>query len=169
MERQLIKTNLIHPDLLGSCLPIKYNIISLPNIAIDFQFQYFDIPCSYCKVVGAPSYICLTCGKKLCNFTKYTCDSKEHLFDHNVECCGGNGIYLDSMSYSIIIVDRDSDRYKLDIPFYINKFGESVDHKMISREIKMNEKEEINKALNIFINHTWTMLDIYNGDNGFQS
>ena len=154
---------------MGSCLPIKYSFITLPNIAIDFQFKYFDIPCSYCNKTGTPSYICLTCGKKICNFVKYSCDSKDHLPDHNNECGGGNSIYMDSMNYSTIIFDKDCDKFNLDIPLYINKFGESVDSKIINKEIKLNEEDHINKALNIFSNNTWTIFDIYNGDNGFQS
>ena len=51
LKNYLNKNNYIHPNLLGSYMPIKYKFISLPNFAIDFQFKYFDIPCSYCKKV----------------------------------------------------------------------------------------------------------------------
>ena len=43
----------------------------------------------------------------------------------------------------------------MDIPFYVNKFGESIEGNTTSKDIKLNE-EEINKALQIFIDYSWT-------------
>ena len=73
------------------------------------------------------------------------------------------------MNYSTIIFDSDSYKYNLDIPLYVNKFGESVDSQNSTKDIELNEEEEINKALYIFTNKTWEIFNIYNGDNGFQS
>ena len=42
---------------------------------------------------------------------------------------------------------------ELDIPFYVNKFGESNDSNVTTKEIKLNE-DEINKALKILINYS---------------
>ena len=46
------------------------------------------------------------------------------------------------------------DKIEKDIPFYVNKFGESVDNIVTTKDIKLNE-DEIKIALKTFINYSW--------------
>ena len=39
----------LNPSLFGSCLPIVYNFIDLPELAIDFEYEVYDKPCEVCK------------------------------------------------------------------------------------------------------------------------
>ena len=150
----------ISPNLLGSCLPIEYNLINLPSIAIDFQYLYFDIPCAYCKKIGYPSLICLTCGKKMClksqkkDIPFIQCINSNPAINHNEKCGGGRSIYISTYNYKIVLVDDDN-IYETDIPFYVNKFGEGIEENITPKDIKLN-KEEMMNTLNIFINYSWT-------------
>ena len=146
--------------LLGSCLNIEYNLINLPLIAIDFQFLYYDIPCVYCKKIGLPSLICLTCGEKMClksqkkDSPKIQCIVPNPIFEHSEKCGGGRSIFISTNDYKIVLVDCYY-IYETDIPFYVNKFGESIKDKFTSKDIKLNREEIIN-TLQIFINYSWT-------------
>jgi hypothetical protein len=143
----------INPNLLGSCLPITYNFISLPKLALDFQYDFFEIPCSYCGKIGCPSFICLTCKAKICNTEYNKCKGSDLLFDHNRECGMGRSIYINTYNYKIVLMDY-IDKIEKDIPFYVNKFGESVDNIVTTKDIKLNE-DEIKIALKTFINYSW--------------
>jgi len=138
-------------NLLGSCLPISYNFIKLPKYALDFQYLFFDYPCLFCKRIGYPSLICLTCGKKIC---KEPCAVYNPAIEHNIRCGGGRAIFISTANYKVVLIDN---KYinELDIPFYVNKFGESNDSNVTTKEIKLNE-DEINKALKIFVNFSKT-------------
>ena len=125
-------------SLLGSCLPISFNFISLPKYALDFQFLFFEYPCLFCKRIGYPSYICLTCGNKIC---KEPCAVYNPVFEHNMRCGGGRSIFINTGNYKVVMVDNKGPN-ELDIPFYVNKFGESIDSNVTTKEIKLNEDEE---------------------------
>ena len=144
----------INPFLLCSCLPIGYKFINLPLVAIDFQYIIFDFACSYCKSIGYPSFICLTCGKKVCNKKENICKVNSPIIKHNEECGGGRSIFINTFNYKVILVEKNN-IYNIDIPLYVNKFGESIESNTTNKTYKLN-KEEINKALEIFINYSWT-------------
>jgi hypothetical protein len=149
-DKQILNT--YNPsNLLGSCLPISYNFINLPKYALDFQYLFFDYPCLFCKRIGYPSLICLTCGKKIC---KEPCAVYNPIVEHNIRCGGGRSIFINTANYKVVLIDN---KYinELDIPFYVNKFGESNDSNVTTKEIKLNE-DEINKALKIFVNFSKT-------------
>lgn len=142
-------------SLLGSCLPISFNFISLPKYALDFQFLFFEYPCLFCKRIGYPSYICLTCGNKIC---KEPCAVYNPVFEHNMRCGGGRSIFINTGNYKVVMVDNKGPN-ELDIPFYVNKFGESIDSNVTTKEIKLNE-DEMNKALAIFVNFSKNKLHL---------
>ena len=148
------KLNYISIKLLGSCLPLEYKFINLQKLAIDFQYYFFDIQCNYCKKIGVPSYVCLTCGKKICNTYEVDCKVKKPIIEHNEECGGGRSIFINTSNYKATLVYK-SIIYQMDIPFYANKFGECIDNNITGKDIKLNE-EEIKKAIKIFINYSWT-------------
>ena len=141
----------INPKLLGSCLPISYSFINLPKLAIDLQYSFFEVPCSYCKKIGCPSFICLTCRAKICNLTYNQC--KGSLYLHNQECGKQRSIFISTYNYKIVLMSF-SDKIEKDIPLYVNKFGESIDNNNVtSNDIRLNE-EEIKVALKTFINYS---------------
>ena len=148
----------ISPYLLASCLPFNYNFIKLPIRAIDFQFDYFNVSCSYCNEHGYPFLLCLTCEKKICNIEENMCHDLNLIMKHNEECGGGRSIYLNNLNYKIVLIDKNS-KFEVDIPFYVNKFGESIDSNVTSKDIILNE-EEIKKALKLFINYSWTNISL---------
>ena len=145
----------ISPFLLCSCLPIEYKFTILPSIAIDFQYIFFDFPCIYCKQIGYPSFICLTCGKKICNIKKNKCRAMNPIIEHNEKCGGGRSIFINTFNYTVVLVENNNRVYKSDIHLYVNKFGESIENNTTNKTIKLN-KEEIKNALRIFINFSWT-------------
>ena len=153
-EYNINVTKFISPNLLGSCLPIEYNFINLQSFAIDFQYHFFEIPCRYCRKIGYPSLVCLTCGKKICNTKEIPCYVMNPIVEHNDECGGGRNIFINTVNYKAVLMDN---KYicEIDIPFYVNKFGECIDSNATTKDIKLNE-EEIKKALKTFINYTWT-------------
>ena len=155
MKQRITPYKYISPYLLGSCLSIEYQFINLCPLALDFQFLFFEIPCIFCKKCGYPSFICLTCGKKLCNQKESKCTIPFPLIEHNTKCGGGRSIYINTFNYKAVLVDYNNEKYELDIPFYSNKFGEIVDDYTTSKDIKLN-KDEIYNALKIFINYSWT-------------
>ena len=146
--------NYINPLLLCSCIPIEYKFINLPLVALDFQYIIFDFACSYCKSKGYPSFICLTCGKKVCNKKDNICKVNNPIIKHNEDCGGGRSIFINTYNYKVILVENNN-IYDSDIPLYVNKFGESIESNTTNKTYKLN-REEINKALEVFINYSWT-------------
>ena len=53
------------------------------------------------------------------------------------------------------MVENNNRVYESDIPLYVNKFGESIESNTTNKTYKLN-REEINKALDVFINYSWT-------------
>lgn len=145
----------IEPHLLCSCLPIEYNFIKLPFSALDFQYIFFNVPCCYCKKIGYSSFICLTCGKKVCNSKYIKCKDLFPIFKHNEECGGGRSIFINTYNYKVNLIDNINNIYESDISLYTNKFGENPDNRTTSKTIKLNQ-EEIKKSLDKFINFSWT-------------
>jgi len=149
-DKQILNT--YNPsNLLGSCLSISYNFIIFPKYALDFQYLFFEYPCLYCNRIGYPSLVCLTCGKKIC---KEPCAVYKPIVEHNLRCGGGRSIFIDTANYKVVLIDNKFIN-ELDIPFYVNKFGESNDSNVTTKEIKLNE-DEVNKALKIFVNFSRT-------------
>ena len=55
----------LSPSLFGSCLPCIFKFIDLPELAIDFEYNSYNLLCQICKVRGKRALICLDCGKKV--------------------------------------------------------------------------------------------------------
>ena len=147
------KKQFINPNLLCSCLPIIYNFIELPKFALDFQYNFFNVPCYSCERIGCPSLICLTCKTKICCTKEDICGYFDLFLDHNDECGGGRSIYISSDNYKIMLMN-DEGFLEMEIPLYVNKFGESIDGYITSKDIILNE-EEIKMAFKSFINYSW--------------
>ena len=58
---------ILSPSLFGSCLPAIFKFIELPELAIDFEYNIYNLPCEICKEIGKRALICLDCGKKVCD------------------------------------------------------------------------------------------------------
>ena len=82
------------------------------------------------------------------------CTVSNPIIKHTEECGGGRSIFINTFNYKVILVENIN-IYESDIPLYVNKFGESIDGNTSNKTYKLN-KGEIKKALEIFINYSWT-------------
>ena len=146
--------------MFGSCLPIIYNFINLPKTAIDLEYEFYNIPCEYCKEIGKNSLICLDCGKKVCDSRK--CFSKVVIgnvpvpgfIEHCRKCGGGRSAFLQTSDCSVLFV---SNRvvFKKFIPLYVNEFGEGITKRKFGKEFKLSE-EEVKNAFKMFSNYSYS-------------
>ncbi len=153
----------LNPSLFGSCLPIIYSFINLPELAIDFEYSVYDIPCEVCKKTGKNSLVCLDCGKKVCDSRKCL-KTKEGgvtvpgFIDHCLTCGGGRTAYLQTSDCSVLFVSHKAVFRKF-IPLYVNKFGEAINKRRFGKEFVLCQ-EEVNKALNMFTKYSYSNAQI---------
>ena len=152
----------LSPSLFGSCLPIVYNFIDLPESAIDFEYEVYNKTCEVCKAKGKNSLICLDCGKKVCDsrkcLTKINEISMPGFIAHCKTCGGGRSAFLQTYDCSVLFV---SNRvvFKKFIPFYVNKFGEGITKSSFGKEFKLS-KDEVKNALTMFTKYTYSNAPI---------
>ena len=148
----------------------EFNIINLLDNGIEF-LNKINGSCSYCQKKNLHTYLCLLCGKKMCD-NKYcyiengSKRGKEYSFIyHSIKCCGGNGLFLDTSDAEIIyILKRRFFNSKIFI--YLNNFGDVLKDKYLKDEYKLN-KEELKKGINKFIDLSYRKkgFKIYFHDN----
>ena len=152
----------LSPSLFGSCLPIIYNFISLPELAIDLEYEVYNKPCEVCKNKGKNSLICLDCGKKICDsrkcLTKINDVSLPGFVAHCKICGGGRSAFLQTYDCSVLFV---SNRvvFKKFVPLYVNKFGEGITKISFGKEFKLS-KDEVKNALNMFTKYSYSNAPI---------
>ena len=148
----------------------EFNIINLPDNGIEF-LNNINGSCSYCQKKNLHSYLCLLCGKKMCDNKHCYIENgskrgKEYSFIyHSIKCCGGNGLFLDTSDAEIIyILKRRFFNSKIFI--YLNNFGDVLKDKYLKDEYKLN-KEELKKGINKFIDLSYRKkgFKIYFHDN----
>ena len=154
--------NVLNPSLFGSCLPIVYNFIDLPESAIDFEYQVYNARCEVCKRIGKNSLICLDCGKKVCDsrkcLAKYNSEALPGFIVHTKICGGGRSAFLQTYDCSVLFVTNKV-VFKKFVPFYINEFGEGITKKNFGKEFKLC-KDEVKKALTMFTKYTYSNAPI---------
>ena len=150
---------ILHPSLFGSCLPNKFKFIDLPELAIDFEFKYYDIECEICKKKGKDSLVCLICGKKVCNstlcFSFFEGKMTPAYIIHSILCGGGRTAYLQTFNFNVLFHSVESNYIKKFEPLYVNEFGEGSNSTTIGKEFKLN-KERVSKAIKIFIENSFS-------------
>ena len=148
----------LSPSLFGSCLPIIYNFINLPELAIDFEYEVYNKQCEACKAKGKNSLICLDCGKKVCDsrscIAKVKGESFPAFIAHCKVCGGGRSAFLQTYDCSVLFV---SNRvvFKKFVPFYVNQFGEGITKSTFGKEFKLS-KDEVKNALIMFTKYTYS-------------
>ena len=153
---------ILSPSLFGSCLPVIYNFIALPELAIDLEYEVYNKPCEICKNKGKNSLICLDCGKKVCDsrkcITKINDVNVPGFVAHCKICGGGRSAFLQTYDCSVLFV---SNRFvfKKFVPFYVNKFGEGITKSSFGKEFKLS-KDEVKNALNMFTKYTYSNAPI---------
>ena len=149
---------ILSPSLFGSCLPIIYNFINLPELAIDFEYEVYNKQCEACKAKGKNSLICLDCGKKVCDsrscIAKVKGESFPAFIAHCKVCGGGRSAFLQTYDCSVLFV---SNRvvFKKFVPFYVNQFGEGITKSTFGKEFKLS-KDEVKNALTMFTKYTYS-------------
>ena len=141
------------------CLEIpEFNIIELPERGLEFLNQT-NGNCFYCNKKNLSSYLCLFCGKKICNsvncFVDYEAKNRKEfsLIYHSIKCSGGNSLFLNIRDCAIEYVLK---RRIIDskIVVYMNDFGETMKDNLLSDEYKLN-RDELKKAIQKFIDMTY--------------
>ena len=154
--------SVLSPSLFGSCLPIVYNFIDLPESAIDFEYQVYNKPCEVCKLKGKNSLICLDCGKKVCDsrkcLTKVNEISVPGFIAHTKICGGGRSAFLQTYDCSVLFVSNKV-VFKKFIPFYVNQFGEGITKTSFGKEFKLS-KDEVKNALIMFTKYSYSNAPI---------
>ena len=152
----------LSPSLFGSCLPIIYNFIDLPELAIDLEYEYYNKECETCKRIGQKSLICLDCGKKVCDLRacirEVNGENVPSYIAHTKICGGGRSAFLQTYNCSVLFVSNKV-VFKKFVPFYLNKFGEGITKSSFGKEFKLS-KDEVKKALMMFTKYTYSNAPI---------
>ena len=141
------------------CLEIpKFNIIDLPERGLDF-LNKTNGNCFYCNKKNILSYLCLFCGKIICNSINCLINDEAKnkkevsLIYHSKKCCGGNGLFLNIRMCEIEYVLKRK-IIGSNIFVYVNDFGETMKVFNLSDEYKLN-KDELKKAIQKYIDMTY--------------
>ena len=117
---------------------LQYNLITLPKTFQDLILEYYDKNCFFCNENSNNSFICLTCGKKICLkhlIEKFVIDS------HYKNCIFDVGIFLNLKKCSIFYIMNKFLKYSKNY-IYLNKLGESLyNETIITNDYVINEKE----------------------------
>ena len=152
----------LSPSLFGSCLPIVYSFIDLPESAIDLEYEAYNKGCEVCKAKGKNSLICLDCGKKVCDsrkcLTKVNGVSVPGFIAHCKICGGGRSAFLQTYDCSVLFVSNKV-VFKKFIPLYINQFGEGITKTSFGKEFKLS-KDEVKNALIMFTKYSYSNAPI---------
>ena len=135
----------------------QFNIISLPDSFIELCLKYMNIICNVCKENRSSFFICLFCGKKICNSIECLSimknGKKEYtLFDHSKKCGGGNCLFLCNSKSELAYVLKGKLIYS-DIYVYFNSFGEFANDDNLNESYVLN-KVELQKGIQNFIDVT---------------
>ena len=153
---------ILSPSLFGSCLPNIFKFINLPELAIDLEYEAYDVPCEICKEIGKRALICLDCGKKVCDLRSCLAEFKGEempsFVAHCKICGGGRTAFLQSEDCSVLFVSNKA-VFKKFVPLYVNEFGEGINKRVFGKEYKLN-KEEVNKALKMFTEYSYSNAEI---------
>ena len=137
----------------------KLSLVELPENIMEFQSKYMNIGCSYCKQKIPNFYVCLLCGRKICNnkncVGKVNKNGKKDysLIDHCIKCSGGNCIFVSINSSEIMYILKRKIIFS-NIYLYLNAFGEHIDEKYYYDNYLLN-KIEFEKSIQIFIDLTF--------------
>ena len=153
---------ILSPSLFGSCLPLKFSFIELPELAVDFEYEIYMKECIYCKGRGQRSLICLDCGKKVCDsrscLTTYNEEEVPGFIAHTKICGGGRSAFLQNDDCSVLFISNKA-VFKKFVPLYLNEFGEGISKETFGKEFKLN-KEEVKKALKMFTEYSYSNAEI---------
>ena len=152
----------LSPSLFGSCLPCIFKFIDLPELAIDFEYNSYNLLCQICKVRGKRALICLDCGKKVCDsrscLAKFQGEEMPSFIAHCKICGGGRTAYLQSDDCSVLFISNKA-VFKKFVPLYVNEFGEGINKRTFGKEYKLN-KDEVKKALKMFTEYSYSNAEI---------
>ena len=152
------KSNYLN-NIKEQCLEIsEFNIINFPESGVEF-LNKTNGSCFYCNEKNLSSYLCLFCGKKMCNNNHcflYNESKKRKEFSfiyHSKKCCGGNALFLNMRNCEIeYILKRRIIKSKIFV--YLNDFGETIRDYYMNDKYKLN-RDELKKGINIFIDMTY--------------
>ena len=142
-------------DLLRSCIVPKLSFIPLPDTLIDLIRRYQKTPCYYCHKFN-PSYVCLTCGRKMCSSISCFADTtktKVSFLHHARNCTGGNCAFIYPNTGGVVFYTNTFTN-QITIYIYKNKFGEKVTNGEVTPDFVLN-REECEKVLRVFITYNY--------------
>ena len=152
----------LSPSLFGSCLPVKFRFIDLPEYAIDFEYETYNKECQVCKAKGKRALVCLDCGKKVCDsracLAEFRGEKMPSFIGHCKVCGGGRSAFLQSDDCSVLFISNKAVFRKF-VPLYVNEFGEGINKRVFGKEYKLN-MEEVKKALKMFTEYSYSNAEI---------
>ena len=141
---------LINNNLLVQFIPFKFKLIELDNKLFDWIEKCLFKKCCICSNNSKFYYICLICGKKICN--TQLC---KKISNHAYECGGGNGIaiYISDAKISLFNSYKNINKKENTLyPLYVNDSGVGPNGYEMEDEYYLS-KEKYNLALKQFISN----------------
>ena len=124
----------LNKELVIQFNPPKFNFIKLDYNVFDFIEKYAKKNCEICLKIPIQPFICLICGKKVCNPKK-----NGHSLLHVGKCTGDFCIFLDTEHMKLHYYDFIGREKKL-YPLYVNKAGNGPKGIEISNEFNLSQE-----------------------------
>ena len=135
----------IEKDLIIPFTPIKFDFIDLDNNIFDWIEKNLYKECDICHRINKNSYICLTCGDKVCNLN----DSRIDILQHS-NMCGKNDCPLIYMKNMEMLLCKYKRYIKRIYPLYVNESGIGPNEREIGKEFNLSH-EKLELALKNYV------------------
>ena len=159
LKKEKQEKYIVSSNLLVQFIPCKFEFIQLDNNIFDLIENNIFKQCWYCEKTAKYFYICLICGKKICNTNK--CNLAEK---HVNECTHGIGLLLNIYNMKLTIIkkknveDDDDEEEEEDgknkelYPLYVDESGIGPFTYEIGSEYNLS-KEKIKISLKDYVSN----------------
>ena len=158
LKKEKQEKYIVSSNLLVQFIPCKFEFIQLDNNIFDLIENNIFKQCWYCEKTAKYFYICLICGKKICNTNK--CNLAEK---HVNECTHGIGLLLNIYNMKLTIIKKknvedDDDEEEEDgknkelYPLYVDESGIGPFTYEIGSEYNLS-KEKIKISLKDYVSN----------------
>jgi hypothetical protein len=126
----------IEKELIIPFTPIQFDFIHLDNNVFDWIERNLLKKCDICSKLTKYSYICLICGKKVCNSR----DNRSHILEHTNICGKNNCLFVDMKSMKMVLCKYPIYIKKLNA-LYVNESGIGTDEYEIGKEFNLAHEQ----------------------------
>jgi len=128
-------------ELIIQFSPIKFGFTYLDKNIFNWIERNIEKKCDVCNEISKNSFICLICGKRVCN--------KGHIVEHVQKCGGSYCIFIDMAYMRLFLYTMNSISKNL-FPLYVNDSGNGPDGDEIGNEFNLS-KEKLNLAIKSYV------------------